>query len=76
MSFMSHEVVVTRKGQITIPASVRKKLDIQEGTKLKVVTEGEKVVFTKLPSLFDLAGTSRLTIERAFQLLDDMRAEE
>ncbi len=73
---MSHEVVVTRKGQITIPASVRKKLDIQEGTKLKVVTEGEKVVFTKLPSLFDLAGTSRLTIERAFQLLDDMRAEE
>ncbi|MBI2126784.1 MAG: AbrB/MazE/SpoVT family DNA-binding domain-containing protein [Thaumarchaeota archaeon] len=73
---MTEEVVVTRRGQTTIPAPIRKKLGIKEGVRLKVETEGEKVVFTKIPSLFDLAGTSKLTREEAFQLLDKMREEE
>lgn len=68
--------MVTRRGQTTIPAPIRKKLGIKEGVRLKVETEGEKVVFTKIPSLFDLAGTSKLTREEAFQLLDKMREEE
>ena len=73
---MVQEVVVTRRGQTTIPTTVRKKLGIREGTKLRVEMEGEKVVFTKVPSLFDLAGTSKLTKAKAFQLLDEMREEE
>ncbi|MBI3116348.1 MAG: AbrB/MazE/SpoVT family DNA-binding domain-containing protein [Thaumarchaeota archaeon] len=73
---MAQEVVVTRRGQTTIPTTVRKKLGIQEGTRLRVDVEGEKVVFTKVPSLFDLAGTSKLTKDKAFQLLDEMREEE
>lgn len=68
--------MVTRRGQTTIPAAIRKKLGIKEGVKLKVETDGEKVIFTKIPSLFDLAGTSKLTREAAFQLLDRMREEE
>ena len=70
------EVVVTRRGQTTIPIKIRKKLGIKEGSKLKVEANGERVIFTKIPSLFDLAGTSKLTREEAFNYLDKMREEE
>ena len=73
---MSEEVVVTRRGQTTIPTTVRKKLGIQEGTRLRVETEGEKVILTKIPSLFDLAGTSKLSKDEAFEHLDRMRKKE
>ena len=73
---MKREVVVTRRGQTTIPTEVRRKLGIEEGSKLLVEVEGQKVVFTKVPSLFDLAGTSRLSREEAFRRLDEMRAED
>ena len=73
---MAEEVVVTRRGQTTIPNSIRKKLGIHEGTRLMVEAEGEKVVLRKIPSIFDLAGQSRLTTEEAFELLDKMREAE
>ncbi len=73
---MVREVVVTRRGQTTIPIEIRKRLGIGEGTRLRVETDGGKVVFTKVPSLFDLAGTSRLGKDEAFKLLDKMREEE
>lgn len=73
---MVQEVLVTRRGQTTIPMSIRKKLGIEEGSRLKVEIEGDKVVLTKVPSLFDLAGTSKLTKEEAFRRLDGMRAED
>ena len=58
---MGEEVVVTRRGQTTIPTRIRRKLGIEEGTRLRVEADGERVVFTKVRSLFDLAGTSRLS---------------
>lgn len=73
---MTREVMVTRRGQTTIPTEIRRRLGIQEGTRLRVEAEGEKVVFTKVPSLFDLAGTSKLTRAGAFRRLDGMREEE
>jgi len=73
---MAREVLVTRRGQTTIPVEIRKRLDIWEGTRLRVETDGEKVVFTKVPSLFDLAGTSKLRKSEVFNLLDKMREEE
>ncbi len=73
---MTYEVVVTRRGQTTIPNAIRKKLGIEEGARLRVETDGKKVVFTKVPSLFDLAGTSKLTQEEVSRLLDQMREEE
>ena len=73
---MVQEVVVTRRGQTTIPTAVRKILGIEEGTRLRVDVDGEKVVFTKVTSLFDLAGTSKLTKDKAFQLLDEMREKD
>jgi AbrB family looped-hinge helix DNA binding protein len=52
-------VLVTRRGQTTIPDKIRKKLNIHEGTRLKVETKGDKVIFSKIPSIFDLAGKSK-----------------
>ncbi len=73
---MTEEVVVTRRGQTTIPASIRKKLGIREGARLKVDTQGDKIIFAKIPSLFDLAGTSKLNREEVFRLLDKMREQD
>jgi len=73
---MAKEVVVTRRGQTTIPTEIRRKLGIKEGSKLRVNAEGDMVIFTKVPSVFELAGTSKLTKEEAFKLLDKMRAED
>ena len=72
---MTQEVVVTRRGQTTIPQEIRKKLDIREGTRLLVDAERGKVVFRKVPSIFDLAGKSKMTKQQAFRLLDKMREE-
>ena len=60
---MAKEVVVTRHGQTTIPTEIRRELGIEEGSKLLVEVEGNKVILTRVPSLFDLAGTSRLSKE-------------
>lgn len=68
--------MVTRRGQTTIPNSIRKKLGIKEGTRLIVESEGERVILTKAPSIFDLAGQSRLTTNEAFRFLDKMREAE
>ena len=75
-SAMAKEVVVTRRGQTTIPTEIRRELGIEEGSKLLVEVEGQKVILTKVPSLFDLAGTSKLSTEEAFRQLDSMREEE
>ncbi len=73
---MAREVVVTRRGQTTIPTEVRRKLGIEVGTRLRVEAVDDKVVFTKVPSIFDLAGTSKMSTEDAFKRLDAVREEE
>ncbi len=76
MANKEEEVLVTRRGQTTIPNKIRKKLNIREGTHLKVETRDGKVIFSKIPSIFDLAGTGKLTREQAIRRLDKMREEE
>ena len=70
------QVVVTRCGQTTIPAKIRKKLGISEGTMLEVTSKNGEVIFRKVKTIFDLAGTSKLTKEEAFRLLDELRRNE
>jgi len=73
---MAEEVVVTRRGQTTIPIEIRKKLGITEGTILRVTLKNNEIVFHKVKSTFDLAGTSKLSYKKAVKLLDRMRSEE
>lgn len=72
---MDSEVVVIRRGRMTIPAGIRDALGIREGSRLGVAAVGGEMVFTKVPSVFDPAGTSTLTKAEACRRLDRMRRE-
>ena len=75
---MSKEVLVTRKGQTTIPAELRAKYRIKEGTRPEVIDTGEGVMFKPALTTADLAGTgsAKATPEEMKTLLDKMREED
>jgi len=78
MNNLEHEVIVTRKGQTTIPASIRKKYGIREGTRLKVVDTNDGILFKLSPSTLDLAGSGSkyASPEEMKKRLDDLRNED
>ena len=51
------EVVVTRKGQATIPIGLRRKYKIMEGSRLEAIDTGEGIFFKPKLSFFDLDGS-------------------
>ena len=75
---METEVVVTKKGQTTIPARLRKKFKIEEGTRLEVVETEEGILFKPKKSIWDLIGTGAqfATPEEMKKLLDKLREED
>jgi len=72
------EVLVTRKGQITLPVSLRRKYGIEEGMKMIVQDSDSGIILKVLPRIEDLAGidAGKLTVEKAFEILDKMRSED
>jgi AbrB family looped-hinge helix DNA binding protein len=72
------EVVVTRKGQITIPVEIRRKFGIEENSKVEVVEEGGMIVIRKRPSIFDLAGSGagKGDVQELKRMLDQTREED
>ena len=75
---MTEEVVVTRKGQTTVPANLRKKYGISEGTRLLVEDTGEGILFKKTVSTLELigSGSNHASVEEMKRLLDEMRSED
>lgn len=75
---MTSEVKVTRKGQTTIPAPLREKYGIEEGTRLVVFDTGEGVLFRRARTTSDLAGSgsSKATPKEMKRLLDKLRDED
>lgn len=75
---MTEDVVVTRKGQTTIPIEFRKKYRIVEGSRLEVVDTGEGVLLKPKLSFFDLAGSGarKATVKESNDLLDKLREED
>jgi AbrB family looped-hinge helix DNA binding protein len=76
---MSDQIVlVTRKGQITIPVSKRKKYRITEGMRVLVKDSSEGILIKPITPIEDLAGVDagKLTIEQMKRKLDDMRAHD
>jgi len=75
---MENEVVVTRKGQTTIPARLRKKFKIEQGTRLEVIETKEGILFKPKMSTWDLAGSGSkfATPEEMKKLLDKLREED
>jgi len=72
------DVLVTRKGQITIPVELRRKFGIEEGSKVEVMEEEGSITIRKLRSIFDLAGSGagKGDVEELKRMLDRMREED
>jgi AbrB family looped-hinge helix DNA binding protein len=72
------EVVVTRKGQTTIPVRLRKKFKIEEGTRLEVVETDEGILLRPKKSFWDMAGAYShiATPEEMKKQLDKLRQED
>lgn len=47
------ETVVTRKGQITIPVSIRRALSLREGDRIAWAMEGQEVRLVRRPGVVD-----------------------
>jgi len=75
---MEYEVVVTRKGQTTIPAKLRMKYGIEEGTRLEVIETKEGILFKPKETTIDLAGSGAkyATPEEMKKLLDKLREKD
>ncbi len=71
-------MVVTRKGQTTIPVKLRVKFKIVEGTRLEVVETGEGILFRPKKSTVDLAGSGAkfASSEEMKKRLDRLREED
>ncbi len=72
------EVMVTRKGQTTIPVKLRRKYKIEKGTKLQVTDTGDGILFRRKLTTADLfgSGTKHATVEEMRRLLDELRAKD
>jgi AbrB family looped-hinge helix DNA binding protein len=72
------EVVVTKKGQTTIPVRLRKKFNIEEGTRLEVIETEEGILLKPMKSIWDLvgSGSAYATVEEMKKLLDELREQD
>lgn len=74
---MVETVTVTAKGQVTIPADLRRKLDIAKGERLVVVREGEALKMIPVPKLSRLAGVDKEVFKgrRPSKEIEEVRRE-
>ena len=75
---LENQVVVTRKGQTTIPVKLRRKYKIEEGTKLQVIDTNDGILLKPKLTTMDLfgSGAKYATVEEMKKLLDELRAED
>ena len=72
------EVMVTKKGQTTIPVKLRRKYKIEEGTKLAVIDTKDGILLKPKKTFWDMIGAySKFgTPEEVNKLLDKLRQED
>ena len=72
------EVVVTKKGQTTIPVKLRRKYKIEEGSRLEVIDTKEGILFKPVKSIWYMIGAfaKYRTPEEAKKELDRLRHED
>jgi bifunctional DNA-binding transcriptional regulator/antitoxin component of YhaV-PrlF toxin-antitoxin module len=72
------KVLVTRKGQITVPIALRRKYGIKQGMKMTVQDSGTGIFLQVVPRIEDLAGidAGKISVEKAKEMLDKMRSED
>jgi AbrB family looped-hinge helix DNA binding protein len=72
------EVLVTRKGQITVPIALRRKYGIKEGMKITIEDSGANIVLKVIPRFEDFIGADagKIDLKKAMEELDKMRSED
>jgi AbrB family looped-hinge helix DNA binding protein len=72
------EVLVTRKGQITVPITLRRKYGIKKGMKLMVEDSGSGITLKVVPRIEDMVGidAGKIDLKKAMEMLDKMRSED
>jgi len=70
------EVKVHRKGIIVIPAEVRRRLNIKEGSVMELEVEGDKIVLKRKMTLLDMYGVDKEMGDSALKELERLRKEE
>jgi AbrB family looped-hinge helix DNA binding protein len=75
---LTQEVVVTRKGQTTIPIELRRKYRIEEGSRMQVHDAGDGILFKPKLTFFDMLGTDAnvATVKEMKLQLDKLREED
>lgn len=63
----------TIKGQVTIPVAVRKKLNINRGTRLKIEEKNGKIIMEPLPD--DIIGAGRGMLKTKGKALKHLLAD-
>lgn len=73
---MLETTTVTRKGQVTIPATFRKKYSIKEGMKIQVTDTPSGLLFNPIRDMNDWAGADagKYTYEEMTRKLNKLRA--
>ena len=70
------EVKVHRRGIIVIPAEVRRRLNIKEGSVIELEVEGDKIVLKRKMTLSDMYGADKEMGDSALKELEKLRKEE
>ena len=65
------EVLVTRKGQVTVPVKLRRKYKIVEGMKLTVEDSPSGIVFKVIPKIEDLSTKMNLPLIDVYNAFGD-----
>ena len=70
------EVKVHKKGIIVIPAEVRRRLNIKEGSVIELEVEGDKIILRRKLTLLDAYGIDKEMGDSAIKELEKLRKRE
>ncbi len=72
------EVLVTRKGQITVPIALRRKYGIEQGMKIIVQDSDSGIFLQVVPRFEDLIGidAGKKDFKKTLEKLDKLRSED
>ncbi len=66
---------VTSKKMVVIPAEIRRKYGIKEGTKVKFIDKGNMIVLVPIPSLKELFSVDKTHYEKIVEGVRELMAE-
>ena len=63
-------IKVGRRGQITLPSTIRRKIGLQEGDRIAVLTQGDQLILRPITrTLLDLRGSVPVTALQDFDAI-------